>query len=779
MSKFSDPALRRGFRLGDFDVHPRAREITGPDGVCHVSPRAMDLLAMLASRPSEAIPLDEVRLAVWGHEHVSLEDIDATLSELRWALEDDPDRPGIVEAEPDAGFRLLVAPEVAGEAEIFGQDGGSLRRLVRDLRRRHVFRVGAAYSIAAWLVIQVADVLFDALGGPPYAMRLLVVALGAGLPIALALAWAYQLTPQGLKVDPLTGRRGRNGPPPLVFAVAGVGAALVGGMAYWWTYRPALDADTPPSAAVFDPSASVAVLPFADLDGVDSDAYMGDGLSEEIQQRLAAIAGLSVASRRSSFQFRDQEVPSAQIARRLGVAYVLEGSVRSQADRLRVFVELVDGRTGFAVWSETFDRGRDAIFDIQSDIARAIAAEIGVSLSSAAEARLAENPTQDLRAYDLYLRALAQFRSARGRAALGVAAESFRKAAAADPDFAQAYAGLCKVRLEQFDLTRAPERFEAAERACFQALSRDADAVEVYLALGELFRRSGDPVRALERFEDALKRDPDLAEAHLGRAEALIEQGETDGAEAALTKALSLEPGFVTAIGTLGRLYFVQARYADAAEQYGKLLAILPDDAGTLGNLGAAHYMQGEFEEAAQAWRRSVELEPSGATYLNLGTMYYYLGRYAESVEMYQRSLTYTPEYFLAWGSLGDAWSQIEGGEGEARAAYVQAIALGDAMLAVNPSDVEALGALAAYHARIGDMTRADELMVRAMRLAPADYYNHYYAAILKLAVGDSSGAMDSIREAARLGLPGHILAGEPMLTPLRDQQGFLALADE
>ena len=335
------------------------------------------------------------------------------------------------------------------------------------------------------------------------------------------------------------------------------------------------------------------------------------------------------------------------------------------------------------------------------------------------------------------------------------------------------------MRLEQFDLTRAPERFEAAERACFQALSRDADAVEVYLALGELFRQSGDPARALERFDDALKRDPDLAEAHLGRAEALIEQGETESAEAALTKALSLEPGFVTAIGTLGRLYFGQARYADAAEQYGKVLGILPDDASALTNLGAAHYMQGDFEEAADAWRRSVEIEPSGTTYLNLGTMYYYLGRYAESVEMYQRALTYTPEYFLAWGSLGDAWSQIEGGEAEARAAYAQAIELGNALLAVNPSDVEALGAMAAYHAHLGYMARANEFMERAMQLAPADYYNHYYAAILKLAAGDSPAAMESIREAASLGLPGHILAGEPMLTPLRDKQGFLALADE
>jgi TolB-like protein/Tfp pilus assembly protein PilF len=740
----------------------------------------MDLLTMLASRPEQAVPLKEICLAVWGHEHVSLEDIDATLSELRWALEDDPDRPGFLEAEPDAGFRLLVGAEPAGGAEAIGQDGGTLRRIVRDLRRRHVFRVAAAYSIAAWVVIQVADVLFDALGAPALSMRLLVVTLGAGLPIAIALAWAYQLTPQGLRIDPVTGqRRGRAGLPPVVFATAGVGAALVGGMAYWWTYRPVLDADGPPPAVAFDSSASVAVLPFADLDGADSAAYLGDGLSEEIQQRLATIAGLSVASRRSSFQFRDQEVPSAQIAQRLGVAYVLEGSVRSQADRLRVFVELVDGQTGFAVWSETFDRGRDAIFDIQSDIARAIAAEIGVPLGSASEARLAEIPTQDLGAYDLYLRALAQFRSARGQAALRVAAESFRKAAAADPDFAQAYAGLCKVRLEQFDLTRAPERFEAAERACFQALSRDADAVEVYLALGELFRRSGDVARALERFDDVLKRDPDIAEAHLGRAKALMGQGDTDGAEAALTRALNLEPGLVAAIGTLGRLYFLQARYADAAEQYTRLLTVLPDDAGSLGNLGAAHYMQGEFEEAAEAWRRSVELEPSGTTYLNLGTMYFYLGRYAESVEMYQRALTYTPEHFLAWGFIGDAWSQIEGGEGEARAAYAQAIALGDALLAVNPSDVEALGSLAAYHARIGNKARADELLARAMRLAPADYYNHYYAAILKLAVGDSAGAMDSIREAARLGMPGHILAGDPMLTPLRDQQGFLALADE
>ncbi len=293
MTQSLDPMLQSGFSLGDFAVHPVAREINGPDGLCHVSPRAMDLLVLLASRAGEAVPLEVIGAGPGGAEA-----IDDTISELRWALDDDPDRPRFLEALPDGGYRLLAVPEIrpdAGAGILSAEaGGGGFGTLLKDLRRRHVFRVGAAYSIAAWLVIQVADVLFDALGAPALSMRLLVVTLGAGLPIAVALAWAYQLTPQGLRIDPVTGRRrGRPGLPPGVFAVAGVGAALVGGLAYWWTYRPALDFVQTPLAVVPDNGASLAVLPFADLDGAESGGYLGDGLSEELQQRLAALSGLS------------------------------------------------------------------------------------------------------------------------------------------------------------------------------------------------------------------------------------------------------------------------------------------------------------------------------------------------------------------------------------------------------------------------------------------------------------------------------------------------------
>ena len=357
----------------------------------------------------------------------------------------------------------------------------TLKRTLAEFRRRRVFRVVAVYLVVGWLLIQVADATFEPLGLPVWATRLLIVLLALGFLLACALAWIYDVNPGG------------------VDRTAALPAASSAG-------RPGPEAMPQPPA----PGASVAILPFTDLSEAKDQDYFCDGLAEEILNALASISGMRVASRTSSFRFRDGATDARDIGRALNVAAIMEGSVRKAGERVRVTAQLIDAGNGYHLWSENFDRRIEDIFAIQEEIARSIVRALRVSLQAPDALDFERNAPRDVRAYDFYLRGR-QLQAMKSTFTWTAAPEMFRRALALDPQYAQAHAGLADALVELL----------------LWRLARPADVLD----------------EALSASRRALELAPELAEAHVAHANILHLTGNQEASEAAFERAIALNDG--------------------------------------------------------------------------------------------------------------------------------------------------------------------------------------------------------------------------------------------
>ena len=305
------------------------------------------------------------------------------------------------------------------------------------LRRRKVVQWGIVYAAGAWGFLQGLEYATDTFNWPGQIQQLTTLALLVGLPVVLVTAWYH-------------GDQGRQRVSAAELIIIAL-LFLVGG-GIFWRYDQASEAPSPASASLQPPGAapqapvmfaekSIAVLPFVNMSGDAENEYFSDGISEEILNVLARVPELSVAARTSSFQFKGEKRDISEIATRLKVRMVLEGSVRKQTDRVRVTAQLIDAQTGFHLWSETYDRELKDIFAIQDEIARAIGAELKVRVLDKGAGNVAVSGTTDVAAHDLYLRGLSLWR-VREEDELFAANDAIERAIAADPGFAQAWGGL-------------------------------------------------------------------------------------------------------------------------------------------------------------------------------------------------------------------------------------------------------------------------------------------------------------------------------------------------
>ncbi|HJR72964.1 MAG TPA: tetratricopeptide repeat protein [Luteimonas sp.] len=409
---------------------------------------------------------------------------------------------------------------------------GPIKHAYAEFKRRRVFRVAAAYLIAGWLLIQVGDATFEPLGFPAWSMRLLIAALAAGFVLACVLAWIYDITSRGVERTP-----------PVV---------------------PATNAA---------PEASVAILPFADLSEARDQAYFCDGLAEEIINALAGVRGLRVASRTSSFRFREGGADARDIGRALNVAAFMEGSVRKSGERIRVTAQLIDAGSGYHLWSENFDRRLEDVFSIQEGIARSVVQALHVSLKTPAVLDLESKAPRDLRAYDFYLRGR-QMLAMKSASLWESAPEMFRRAIALDPDYAQAHAGLADALVNLM-------RWRRANRGDVWGEAHDASRRALALA-------------------------PDSAEAQAAYANTLSIAGEDTAAVAAYERAIALNPGFYEAHLDFARHCFGQGRYARAIDELEAAHRVRPEEFQALAlAVGAADAM-GDAPRAADLARRAL-----------------------------------------------------------------------------------------------------------------------------------------------------------------------------
>jgi TolB-like protein len=430
--------------------------------------------------------------------------------------------------------------------------------LMAELRRRHVFKVGGAYVVIAWLVVQAASIAFPAFDAPPWVLRVFILILMLGFPIALVMAWAFDATTEGLRLEPA----------PLGNKRMALIAITLAGLALGWYFvgqpavRDSIDAanavaPAAPAAVVAaadqdaaDPPTSrksIAVLPFVNMSAEPDNEYFSDGISEELLNALVRVPGLGVASRTSSFAYKNRrEMGAGAIARELKVAHVLEGSVRKSGSRVRITAQLIDAADERHLWSESYDRELTDIFAIQDEIAAAIVAALRVKLDAAdvASVAAARADTQNVQAYDLYLKARELFIARRD---LPESVRLYEQAIALDPDFARAHEGLAAVA-SIIGTWGHDERdyFALVPPAATRALELDP-SLSMPWAARSMVRKQAWPIdyaAVLDELERAIDADARNATALLWRAMAWIELGYFERAAADLDRCLALEPGY-------------------------------------------------------------------------------------------------------------------------------------------------------------------------------------------------------------------------------------------
>jgi len=486
--------------------------------------------------------------------------------------------------------------------------------LLAELKRRNVFRVAALYAAVAWLLLQVGDVVVEPLELPAWTMKALIFLLAAGFVVSVVAAWIFELTPEGLKRD--TGALDRT-----IFASAvrrsfnaAIAVTLLAALGWFAWSRFSADEEATPKAtsdaATTAPAArTLAVLPFASLSSNEDDGYFADGLSEELLNLLAGIEGLKVAGRTSSFYFKDRNEDLRAIGRQLGVANILEGSVRRSGTRVRVTAQLINAEDGFHLWSETYDRELSDVLAMQDDIGQKVADALQIELlgeSKQAKAERAES-TVDPEAYRLYLVARSKVRE-RGAENLRSALELFREASRLDPTFASAYAGeaiaLGLLWLNHGEGDPAAP-YLTAEAAARKALELDPQSSDTNAAMGRTLMleadSTGDDVQVARPYlEKAVALDPGSAVARYWLARFENRHGDPERALALYDQVLELDPLEFIAASARAELLSQLGRGDEALAEFERLVRIYPENPTLLRNYSGVAWNWGRLDLALE-----------------------------------------------------------------------------------------------------------------------------------------------------------------------------------
>ncbi|MBA3962178.1 MAG: tetratricopeptide repeat protein [Chthoniobacterales bacterium] len=513
----------------------------------------------------------------------------------------------------------------------------NLTSFFTELKRRSVYKVAVAYAVVSWLLIQIATQVFPFLEIPNWAIRLVIVLLALGFPIALILAWAFELTPEGIKrAASAEGEVQRSRSRVWVY-VALIAGALSLGLFFLGRYT----ASNRRSATVISDNKSIAVLPFESLSEDKSNAYFADGIQDQILARLSKIADLKVISRTSTQKYKSAPANLREIAQQLGVTNILEGSVQKAGDQVRITVQLINALKDNHLWADTYDRNMSNVFSVESDVAQKIAESLEAKLTGREKKAIAFIGTNNPAAYDALLHGLA-LRGSQDPDEVEKERGFFRRAVELDPNYAQAWAYLGG---RELDIYPTVEQREKARREIETAIRLAPEMEEGHVAMG-LYK-----YYALRDFDGA------LAELEIARAQepndwsvfyfsglVLRRQGKIEEALRSMQQAAALDPLNQDIAVNLASTYRGMRRFDEARAMFDRALTIAPNDQNILANKAETYLAQGDLDKAWEIVSK-LKLSPKDATLpIFMGTLQY-RREYDEMVRQAQAILAKEPDY--------------------------------------------------------------------------------------------------------------------------------------
>jgi TolB-like protein/Tfp pilus assembly protein PilF len=531
-----------------------------------------------------------------------------------------------------------------------------------ELKRRNVFRVAVAYLVTAWLSLQVADIVLETIEAPLWIMKVLMLLLGIGFPIALVFAWAFELTPEGLKKEKdvdrarsITRQTGRK----LDFTIIGIlvvavvlllverctGEAAEPAPAPAPEIAIAAEADAP--AEPVDKVKSVAVLPFVNMSSDPEQEYFSDGISEEILNALAKVKDLKVAGRTSSFAFKGQNQDLRQIGDTLGVENILEGSVRKSGTMVRITAQLIQVDDGFHLWSETYDRELTDVFAIQDEIAGAILEQLKAQLLDDEQPAVA-TVRANSEAYDLYLLAKQRIYE-RTRPTLEAAAETLDRAIALDPQYAPAYAqrGITALLLkdEQYGTLTKDQSQTQAKIYLDQALRLDPNQPEALAGMGLYYNNiPGKSAQAIEYLERSLAINPNNIDASNWLQTVYSNVGRLDETVAILRQMAERDPLYRPGIANLNRFQVFLGNLDEAQAMVERVRPFMPNDPFLLRIEGNIAFARGQTAKGLRMVEEALALQPDNGP----------------NIDLLAQGLINSAQYELALDERFSSWTRIE-----------------------------------------------------------------------------------------------------------------------
>jgi TolB-like protein/regulator of sirC expression with transglutaminase-like and TPR domain len=661
-----------------------------------------------------------------------------------------------------------------------------------ELKRRNVYKVAVAYIVAGWALSQGIAQVFPVFDVPILVIRLLVLLIIVGLPIALVMAWMFEITPEGLKRTETADAAGQQSKSRAWIYVALTGAAISIALFFLGRYTAPIQKEVAGAA-----EKSIAILPFENLSEEKGNAYFAEGVQDEILTRLAKIADLKVISRTSTQRFKSPPDNLREVAKQLGVANILEGSVQKAADQVRVNVQLVNALTDAHLWAETYDRKLTDIFGVESEIAKAIAEALQAKLTGGEQRALAVKPTNNAEAYDAYLRGLAfNARASTTPEELQKAVRFYEQAVQLDPAFALAWARLSRANAETYfgGLDKTPARRDAAERALNTAQKLQPNSPETLLAQAY--------------YQYWVLRDYELAKATFGRVRELLpgssdvpaalaliarRQGHWNESVAYWEQTLVLDPRNTQWLEGTAQTYAMLRQFPAALKIYDRLLDIVPNDPDTLASEAKIYQAEGNLEQAGKLLAGVNAQTPSINAFLTKGNQLFLERHFDEAIRLIHNRLTeyrdlpdferlFNPFFLLlAQDYAGDILG--------ARATAQQMLGPLETLCQKDPDNPTFAYALSLTRAVLGQKDAAITEAERAITLLPSGKdavvgpKAEENLASVEVIVGDKNRAIPRLQRLLEIPytdcLTPALLRLHPQWDPLRGEPRFQKLCDE
>jgi TolB-like protein/Flp pilus assembly protein TadD len=653
-----------------------------------------------------------------------------------------------------------------------------------ELQRRKVYRVAAAYIIAAGFIIQIGSAVFPAWELPNWTLGLVVVLLLAGFPIALILLWAYDVTPQGIRVAPTTSAPGTHRRRNLIMLIA-TGVVVSAAAGFFLL----------PRASAHKIDKSIAVLPFENLSDEKENAYFADGMQDDILTNLSKIGDLKVISRTSVMSYRDGTRNAREIGKALGVSTLLEGSVRRIGNRVRVNVQLINADNDEHIWAEDYDRDLTDVFAIQSDLAKKISATLQAKLSPNEKALLDRRPTENPDAYLLFIQAEPyatgpdMFRDDSRKAE-----QLYEQAIKLDPNFAAAFACLSMVEswaYHTFDPTSA--RREKARLTADQALRLQPDLPEGHLALGfSYYYGDRDYERALAEFEIAKRGLPNEAQAYMAIGAIQRRQGKWTESTANFERATALDPKNASFLFNLGFSYVAQRNFETADKIFDRALVAAPQAFSARALKGVVAILwKGDGKVAENQLASAAPATDSGGLVISTQVWVMTLERKfpeaLQAVQQFPGEILDTHTGRVPKAFFEGLIYHYEGDKVKAAAAFEHARIVAEQLVHESPDDAprhallgEILAALGQKDAAISEGKRATELLPESQDAYDGPQISAALAEIYAW-TGENDEALRLLDHLLHTpsGITIPLLKLDPVWDPLRKDARFQALIDK